>query len=71
MHNGDGDSAKQPEGYEALLVVTEPVVFIRNGETTKHDLRVCEIEVVSLQVGLALGIVPLESHLQSVYTPSG
>jgi hypothetical protein len=26
---------------------------------------------VSLQVGLALGIVPLESHLQSVYTPPG
>jgi hypothetical protein len=34
VHNGDGDSAKQPEGYEALLVVTEPVVFVRDGQAT-------------------------------------
>jgi hypothetical protein len=59
MDNGDGNSAKQPKGYEALLIVAEPVVFVGNGETTKHDLRVCEIEAVSLKVGLALGFAPL------------
>ena len=34
-------------------------------------MRVSEVEPMDLQVGLTLRLIPLESHLQSVYTIRG
>ena len=72
MNDRDRNAAKQPKCHEALLAVAKPIVFIRRGETTKHKFRFREIQIVSFQVGLALSVVPLELHVQSVYTrPDG
>jgi hypothetical protein len=71
MHNRHRNAAKQVESHEALLVVAKPVVFIRRGKPVKYEFRLGEVKVVSLQVGLALSLVPLESHVRSVYTQLG
>ena len=71
MDNRDWDAPKQPEGYETLFVIAESVVFIRRGKSSKDELRFCKVEAVGLEVGLALRLVPLESHVRSVYTCKG
>lgn len=68
VDDGNGRALKETEGYEALFAVSEPVVFVRDRRPSKDLRRVSEIEAVVLEVGRTLLLIPLETHLQSVYT---
>ena len=59
---------QQPERYEPLLVVPEAVIFIRESGAREHQFGIDEVDAVILEVLEPLRLVPLEPHLQSVYT---
>jgi len=40
-------------------------------DDSEYELGIGKVESMSFQIGLALRLIPLESHLQSVYTLSG
>ena len=69
MCNRHRDSAEQPEGDVPTFQIPEAVVLERKRGSGEDLLRVNEVDPVVLEVLLALRLVPLVSHLRSVYTP--
>lgn len=70
VNDRNGRALKEAEGYEALFAVPKPVVFVGHRRSRKDPRRVSAIEAVVLKVGRTLLLIPLETHLQSVYTRS-
>jgi hypothetical protein len=68
MCDRDGYVFQQAERDEALLTIGNPVVFEREGRACEDPRRVNEVQAVVPDIGNALVFVPLEPHLQSVYT---
>lgn len=62
------DSAEQPEGDVPPFLIPEAVILERERGSGEDLLRVNEVDAVVLEVLLALRLVPLVSHLRSVYT---
>jgi hypothetical protein len=52
-------------------MIGEPVILERERKTSKHKLDIDKVNVMILEVRLALLLIPLERHLQSVYTTGG
>lgn len=59
---------QQAERYESLLVVPEAGIFKRESGARKHLFGIDKVNAVFLEVLEPLRFVPLEPHLQSVYT---
>ncbi len=59
---------EETERDEALFVVSEPIVLVGDRWAGEDPRRISEIEAVVLKVGRTLLLIPLETHLQSVYT---
>jgi hypothetical protein len=59
---------QQAQRDEARLLIPEAVVFEAERWTIEHLMRIDEIDAVVLEVPQPLNLVPLESHLRSVYT---
>jgi hypothetical protein len=68
MGDRDRDVFQQAERHESLLVVPEAVIFIGECGAREHLLGINEVDTVFLEVLEPLRFVPLEPHLQSVYT---
>jgi hypothetical protein len=71
VDNRDRDTLQEAQRDETLLTVPEPAVFVSDGQSCENPPRVDEIEAVRSEVGSTLLLIPLEPHLQSVYTRSG
>jgi hypothetical protein len=55
VDDGDRDAGEQTQSQEALLAVSESVVFKGVGQTFKDAWRINEVEAVSLQIRRTFG----------------
>lgn len=68
VYKRDGNTGKQAQGDEALLIVGEPVIFEREGGVYEHERGIDEVESVGFEIRSALRLRPAELDARSVYT---
>ena len=68
MRDGHRNTAQEAQRDEALLAVAEAIVLERGRKAGEHLVGIGEVDLVILEVGLPLALVPREPHLRSVYT---
>jgi hypothetical protein len=68
MHYGNGYAHEQAERDKPLLLVGKPIVLKGERRAREHLWRINEVQAVGFQICFALIFIPLELHLQSVYT---
>ena len=56
------DSLEQAQRHEALLLISEAIIFVCEGEAIEYWSSIHEVETVHLQVALALRLVPSDPH---------
>jgi hypothetical protein len=62
MDDGYRCAVQEAKRYKSLLPVTEPIVFIRGGKTSKYLTGIGKVKAMLLQVGRALRLIPLVPH---------
>ena len=62
------DPIQQSESDEPLLIISKAIILKRERRTSKNLPRIDEVDAVVLKVLQPFRVVPLEPHLQSVYT---
>ena len=62
VDDGYGDALERAKCHEALLFVTEPIIFVGKCEAKKNLPGVHEVETVILHVPPALSLVPRKPH---------
>lgn len=68
MCDGYWNSIKQSESAEPPLRISEAIVLERERRARKNLPRIDEVDAVVLEVLQPFRFVPLEPHLQNVYT---
>jgi len=68
MNDRECDTLQQTQRYEALFVVGEALVLIRDRRSFKYSRHIDEIETMLPEIGLPFPLIPGKAHMQSVYT---
>jgi len=68
MDDGNDNPFEKPSRHVALLAIVESIVLVSNCEAVKHLGCIAKVELVSLEIGSPLALVPSIQHWQIVYT---
>src|SRR5438270_8839538 len=62
---GHGAAANHSDSFPTPLRVIVPYIRGGNDHSSKHLFSVCEVETVLPNIGVVLGLIPLECHFHS------